>query len=139
MHQGRGVDVRLSASEQSQARIAANDCDLLQIAELLRIMRRSRECRHKVAEGLFSDPAWEIMLETFSNAVDGKQTTHDKIVEAASLSDLAARRYADLLIDRALIIKLANNNYCLTKRGKDSMLDYIESSMALHNASRPQS
>lgn len=64
------------------------------------VARRERNLR---AEGLFSDPAWDILLELFASSLEGQEVTVTGACNAAGCPPTTGLRYLRLMHDAGLI------------------------------------
>lgn len=71
-------------------------------AQIRRYIVARRE-RDVLAKGLFSDPAWDILLELFASSLEGQEVTVTGACTAAGCPPTTGLRYLRLMHDAGLI------------------------------------
>lgn len=67
---------------------------------------RARDARHReFGENLFSDPAWNILLDVYINQRRGQRISISSLCMAAGAPMSTAVRWINLLVDRGLIAR----------------------------------
>lgn len=77
----------------------AEEC--LQLVERVMEARRLRACLFE--PGLFSDPAWDILLNLYSSELRHQDLTVDELAAAIGLSRAATTRWFDVLAGQGFI------------------------------------
>jgi predicted transcriptional regulator len=75
---------------------------VLTAAQVRRYIAARRE-RNVLAEGLFSDPAWDILLELFASSLEGQEVTVTGACTSAGCPPTTGLRYLRLMHDAGLI------------------------------------
>jgi hypothetical protein len=87
---------------------------------------------HFLGEGLFSDPAWDILLELYAAEQTEQRVLVSRLRVAATLPSTAARQALDLLQSRGMVIQRMDplNPHCafafLSRDTKQSMDAFFE-------------
>lgn len=71
-------------------------------AQVRRYIVARRE-RNLMGEGLFSDPAWDMLLELFASSLEGQEVTVTVACNAAGCPPTTGLRYLRLMHDAGLI------------------------------------
>ena len=91
--------------------------------------RRSREGHF--GPGLFSDPAWDLLLELYSAKLAQCRCTISGIVDASNVSQTTGIRWLDKLAERGLVTRMPDRYDLrrtfveLTHEGEGVMNDYF--------------
>lgn len=72
-------------------------------AQLRREIKARRTRERLLPEGLFADPAWDILLDLTLARLDGRQTPVSSLCIAAAVPTTTALRWIKTLLDRGLI------------------------------------
>jgi len=95
--------------------------------------RSRQERRRHLPERLFSEPAWDMLLELFVAALDGKQVATKGLCGASGVPPSTASRYIDLLEETGLAVRHEDAEdarrmfVAITPRGEQAMTRYLES------------
>ena len=84
--------------------------------------------RSALGQGLFSDPAWNILLDLFLSEDDGRDLSVTAVCIGSRSSAATALRYITLLVERKLIDRIADEHdgrrtyVRLTAKGRNAMV-----------------
>lgn len=101
-------------------------------AEMLRRMLVARRTRAKFfAEGLFADPAWDILLDLLMSELDGQRVTVSNLCVASNVPATTALRWIKTLEDAGLVSRRADPLdgrrffIQLTKQAEEALRNYF--------------
>lgn len=90
--------------------VSASDSEGLRLARRLYLIRRCRDRAFGPAAAIFRDPAWDMMLDLFAARLEGRRTSVSSAAIAARIPQTTAIRLVDQLIDRKLILRIADEH-----------------------------
>lgn len=83
------------------------------------------------AKGLFSDPAWDILLELFASSLEGREVTVTGACNAASCPATTGLRYLRLMHDAGLVHRRDHRRdmrmkvISITEEGRDLVQTFL--------------
>lgn len=126
--QGRDIspgDEQADTSPGSAARWAAKPAPLFPGAELAAWLLMARRLRERVLGGdLFSDPAWDILLDAYAAEARGERVQISSLAPMCAVPSSTARRWAHKLIDLDLLER--------DRDERDRRLSYVRLSLHGH-------
>ncbi len=129
------VVVRLPRSTiEASIRVADRDAAIHQDARVM-LAKALLPCRRR-RSGLFAgvhfhDPAWDMMLELYVGAADGRQFRVSKLLNKANGSQATALRYFESLEDKGFVCRIddpddgRSNLALMQPRLKDAMNEWL--------------
>jgi DNA-binding MarR family transcriptional regulator len=141
---GQAVELRRMARElarmadELEGRVAAPPPEAFaerdrSLRAIARAAYRTRQERKRfLPEPLFSEPAWDMLLELFVAALDGKRIATKGLCGASGVPPSTAARYIDLLEETGLAVRsedLADARrvfVAITPLGEQAMTAYLE-------------
>jgi DNA-binding MarR family transcriptional regulator len=85
----------------------------------------SRRRRDELACGLFSDPAWDILLDLFANSAEGRRISISSACIASGVPTSTAHLWVTKLEDQGLIVRRPDE-----RDGRRTFLEITEESAA---------
>lgn len=119
-----------SARQRSPFTAAPNDQALIQVARRLYDLRRRRDAI--MDGGLFSEPAWDILLDLFVSHHDGRQLSVSAVCIGARAPSATALRYLTMLQDAGLVHRTRaetdgrRSHVQLSPTGRQRMVELLE-------------
>jgi len=112
--------VHLSAETTSEGSRAASDAYGAELStDLLSAIIRARQMRSRyIANDLFAEPAWDMMLELLEAEITQRRVTVSKLCNAAEVPSTTALRWLDAIVDKGIAIRRPDRF--------DSRLVYVE-------------
>ena len=101
--------------------------------EVERIWRRRRARFQHFAEGLFADPAWDMLLHLYATELFGARTTINGVVRASHVPESTGLRWLNNLVKEGLCEKRQDYTdarrqfVTLTDSGRTAMDNYFRS------------
>ena len=95
------------------------------------LLRRRRERARHFPDGLFADPAWDILLHLYATELSGTRTTVLGVVEASQVPSTTGLRWLTVLIQNGLCEKTRDvvdgrrQFVSLTVAGSKALDDYF--------------
>lgn len=86
--------------------------DLPGIARALLDERRARDAR--LGDGIFADPAWELMLAAYVGQREGRPLLASSLEAASPVPRSTMRRWVRLLLERGILISSVERDAILT-------------------------
>lgn len=85
---------------------AANDSNDAFLSELARAAYAERRRREQIpgTEGLFGEPAWDILLDLFVATREGRKVPLEATCRSAAVPESVALRWIDILEKRGLVV-----------------------------------
>lgn len=99
-------------------------------AAYIRELIRQRNRRESIAPaGLFSDPAWDILLDLTAARMEGRSVSISSACIAANAPTTTALRWINLLVDKGLLVRESDRPHGrrATVRTSDSVQDMMTS------------
>lgn len=79
---------------------------MLKVGQFARKMLARRRRREQVfGPDLFGEPIWDMMLDLFANAAEGRSVSISSLCIASGVPTTSALRYITLLVDRGLLLR----------------------------------
>lgn len=125
----RRLQASLRVMPPSVAITAAERVRQLEWARAQLHVRRTREA--VFGKGLFSEPAWDMLLELFVARIEGRRVTVKSACVASGVPQTTALRHLALLVSRGLIERRRHpadsrsTHVALTEEGFGTMIDYV--------------
>ena len=79
--------------------------DPVSSADVRRLIRLRRERDGLFDEGLFADPAWDVLLELYAAHLEGNRVSISSACIAATVPGTTALRWITTLVDRGLVTR----------------------------------
>jgi hypothetical protein len=123
-------------AEQQRAKFGALPPSPEAIASVARSYLRLRRRRERIAPGLFFDRAWDILLDLFAAAIEGRQVSVSSACIASSVPATTALRHIDRLWKEGFLARFADPHdgrrifVSITERGKAMVGEFL---INLHN------
>jgi len=120
----------------SAASISTDEREL-QLAWARAQLHARREREGIFGEGLFFEPAWDMLLELFVAHLEGRKITVKNACVASAVPQTTALRYIAHLVERGLIVRQRHpadsrsSHLVLTDEGCAKMIDYVSRASAL--------
>ncbi|AHE53173.1 hypothetical protein [Sphingomonas sanxanigenens] len=86
--------------------------DLPGIARALLDERRARDTR--LGDGIFADPAWDLMLAVYLGERDGRPLSAASLEAASPVPQSTVRRWVRLLVERGILIPSGERDVTVT-------------------------
>ena len=109
-----------------------------------RAVARNRKLRNNYfGADLFGEPAWDILLDLFVNAIEGKRVSTTSVCIGADVPTTTGLRYLTLLEERGLVARATSEKdarvtyVSLTKDGMEKMKAFLGGECASSNAPSP--
>jgi len=118
--------------------VVDDECDERLFSELLRIARLREERKRLFSEGLFSDPAWDILLDLAQSRMTGHSAYVSSLAVGAGVALTTALRHLGELEHLGLALRIRDavdrrrTLVVLTDHGYDRMRRYLYASLLSH-------
>jgi len=99
------VSQLLDSVKQRVTGRGASETEQERMIRLTRGYLKLREQREQALPGLFSDPAWEILLEGFANRLEHRRVSISSMCIASRSPSTTALRYIQILEDRGFLAR----------------------------------
>lgn len=130
-----GPDLNSSGPAQWPFATRALPSDEAVTADHVRMIIRNRRLREEaVGSKLFSDPAWDMMLDLYAAHLDRKRVSVSSLCIASAVPSSTALRWIGLLADQGLVERVEDHLdgrriwVQLTALGQQRMRDYFQKS-----------
>jgi DNA-binding MarR family transcriptional regulator len=105
-HLAAALDV---LAEEEQTLLAAGDAieanKPLTAAHIRQVLRLRRQRAERFGEGLFADPAWDMLLDLMAARLDDRRVSISSLCIASAVPPTTALRWAHTLSERGLIVR----------------------------------
>lgn len=133
----QGLLAKVMQPQHAEARPMANDArmaDLVDTASRIYRFRRRRDARASeiAGEGLFGEPAWDLLLDLFIQTSYGRRVTVTNACVGAAAPATTALRYIAAMEDKGLVERQPNpedrrsNLLKLTPEGHDMVVTMLQ-------------
>ncbi|KQM64178.1 hypothetical protein ASE75_09235 [Sphingomonas sp. Leaf17] len=111
---------------------AARPAETHVTADDIRAVIRARRLRERFfADGLLEDPAWDMLLDLFAAALEGRSVSVSSLCIAAAVAPTTALRWIGRMVDAGLFVRHADPQdrrrvfIALSPRADDAMHGYV--------------